>query len=95
MILSVVLYGFLFATLLAALFHLWRDGGLGKLIIYLLASWTGFWLGQLAANKLNLHMMDLGELHLGPALLGSIIFLFLGHWFSRLESQRERFRPGR
>ncbi len=28
----VLLYGFLFATLMAALFHLWRDGGLGKLI---------------------------------------------------------------
>lgn len=84
MILSVVLYGFLFATLMAALFHLWRDGGLGKLILYLLASWAGFWLGHLAAKALGIHILDIGELHLGPALLGSLIFLFLAHWFSQI-----------
>ena len=84
MILSVILYGFLFATLLAALFHLWRDGGLGKLILYLLASWAGFWLGQLAANQFDVHIMDLGELHLGPALLGSLMFLFLSHWIGKI-----------
>jgi hypothetical protein len=84
MVLSVILYGFLFATLMGALFHLWRDGGPGKLVLYLLASWAGFWLGHWAAKELDLHVLDIGELRLGPALLGSLVFLFLAHWFGQI-----------
>ncbi len=62
MILSVLLYGFLFATLMAALFHLWRDGGLGKLILYLLASWAGFLAGAPGSECVEgIHILDIGN----------------------------------
>jgi len=35
------------ATTFGAVFHLWRGGGYGMLVRYLLAAWGGFALGQL------------------------------------------------
>ena len=39
---SSYLFGWILATLLGAIFHLWRDGGIGSLLLYLLLSWGGF-----------------------------------------------------
>jgi len=78
------LFGWLMATLLGALFHLWRDGGFWKLLLYIGLSWAGFWAGNWAAGAWGVHILDIGALHFGLALAGSIIFLFLGHWISQI-----------
>lgn len=77
-----ILLGFLVSTLLGAAFHLWKDGGLGRLILYILLSWTGFWIGQILASSYNLAFFDVGPLHLGTAIVMSLLFLVIGHWLS-------------
>ena len=79
-----ILFGWLMATLLGALFHLWRDGGFWKLLLYLGLSWAGFWLGNWAADAWGVKFLLVGGLNLGLALIGSLIFLFVGHWVSQI-----------
>ena len=86
--LSTYLFGMVFATLLGALFHLWRDGGFWKLILYILLSWVGFLAGHLIARSIGFDLMQVGSLRLAGGALGSLVFLFVGHWFSQVERAR-------
>ena len=80
------IFGWILATLLGAVFHLWKDGSFWKLVIYIILSWIGFFLGQLIAKIAGFNFMNVGSLHLGGGIIGSIVMLFAGHWFSRIES---------
>ena len=71
--------GLILSTLYGALFHLWRGGNAGRLLLYLILSWIGFWIGQLIGNLLNVSFDTLGQLHLLFATLGSLIFLAIGY----------------
>ena len=84
--LSTYIFGFILATLLGAVFHLWKDGGFWKLVIYILLSWLGFFVGHLIAKNAGFDFMIVGSLYLGGGIIGSIVALFVGHWFSRIES---------
>lgn len=77
-----ILLGFIISTLYGALFHLWRGGGLGHLLFYIILSWVGFWTGQFLASYLGLTFLSVGSLHVGLATLGSLILLLLGYWLS-------------
>ena len=77
-----LLFGFLLSTLFAAGFHFWRNGGAGRLFLYLFLAWSGFWAGQYLAERVGLALGDVGPLHLIPACLCSLVFLFIGHWLS-------------
>jgi hypothetical protein len=79
-----IIFGWLMATLLGAIFHLWRDGGFWKLLLYLGLSWAGFWLGNWAAGTWGATFLVVGGLNLGLALIGGLIFLFVGHWVSQI-----------
>ncbi len=83
------LFGMLIATLLGAIFHFWRRGGLGRLLLYLLLSWIGFWAGHFFASRLGWTFDSLGPLHLGSAALGALVFLFLGYWLSLVEVEKQ------
>lgn len=85
---SIVL-GIAIAILLGSLFHLWKDGGLGKLLLYLGFSLVGFYLGHRVAESLGISFLDAGELHAGFGILGSIIVLFIGHWISLIQPQSQ------
>lgn len=80
--------GLVIGLLLGALFHLGFDGGGGRLILYLLLSVCGFFAGHLTGNALNWQLLPLGPLDLGMAILGSLVFLGLGHWLSLIEIAR-------
>ena len=80
--------GLILSTLYGALFHLWRGGNAGRLILYILLAWIGFWLGQLVGNLANVSFDTLGQLHLVVASLGSIIFLIVGYWLSLVQVER-------
>jgi uncharacterized membrane protein YeaQ/YmgE (transglycosylase-associated protein family) len=84
-----LLLGLILSTLYGALFHLWRGGHAGRLLLYLLLAWIGFWLGQLSANFLNISFDTLGQLHLLFATLGSLIFLAIGYWLSLVQSENK------
>ena len=83
--LSSYIFGLILATLLAAIFHLWRDGGFWKLMIYIGLSWVGFFVGNWAAGSAGIKILVVGPVYLGGGILGSIIFLFLGHWILQVK----------
>jgi hypothetical protein len=88
MTLPTLLLGFAVSSLYGAAFHLWRNGGPLRLVLYLVLSWSGFWLGQLIANWLGWTFFHIGPLNLGMATLGSLVFLFIGYWLSLVEVDR-------
>jgi len=84
---SSYLFGFILATLLGALFHLWRDGGIIKLLVFLGFSWLGFFVGHLAFSSLGFNFLSVGPVNLAGGIIGSITFLFLGNWITRVQPE--------
>lgn len=90
MTLPAFLFGFLISTLLGAAFHLWKDGGFGRLVIYLFFAWISFWAGHILASQLGLTFISVGPLHLGMAILVCLLGLFGGHWLSLVRQDGPR-----
>ena len=89
MTLPAFILGVLLSTLYGMAFHLWKGGGLGRLILYLILGWAGFWLGHFLASSQNWSFDSLGALHFGAATIGAILFLLVGHWLSLVEVTRK------
>lgn len=85
-----ILFGWILATLLGALFHLWRDGGFWKLVLYIALSWVGFLIGHLIATSTGFTLMQVGQVHLGGGVLGSVLFLFVGHWLAGTQTTQRK-----
>jgi hypothetical protein len=83
------LFGFLISSLYGALFHLWRGGGPGRLSLYLILAWAGFWTGHFLGRQLNWSFSSLGPLYLGTATVTSLIFLGVGYWLSLVEVEKK------
>ncbi|MDR3574739.1 MAG: hypothetical protein P4L50_12810 [Anaerolineaceae bacterium] len=82
MTLPAFIFGILVATLLGSAFHLWRGGGLGRLILYIIFSWIGFWAGHGIGDQIGITFWTIGPLRLGMAIIGSLIALGIGYWLS-------------
>lgn len=78
MTLPSALFGFLLASLYAALYHLVRDGGPRRLFAFLLSSWGGFLAGVLLGAWQGWSLLRVGPLDLGLASLGSLVLLVAG-----------------
>ncbi len=89
MTLPTIIFGFVIALMMGSGFHLWRGGGLTKLIQYLLVSIIGFWLGQIAAILLQWEFLPVGALHFGFNILGSGLFLFVSYWLGSQNSSQK------
>jgi hypothetical protein len=89
MSIPILFLGLILSTLYGALFHLWRGGNAGRLLLYLLLAWFGFWLGHLVGNSLNISFDTIGQLHAGVATLGSVIFLAIGYWLSLVQVENK------
>lgn len=76
------LFGFILSTLYGSLFHLWRGGGLGRLLFYITLSWVGFWVGHWAGKSFNLTFGKIGVIQVGSATFGAVACLFIGYWLS-------------
>jgi uncharacterized membrane protein YeaQ/YmgE (transglycosylase-associated protein family) len=87
MTLPSLILGIIISSLYGAIFHLWRGGDGGKLFLYLVFSWIGFWLGQIIGNTFSISLASLGPLRLGTATLGSLIILVVGYWLSLIETR--------
>jgi hypothetical protein len=83
-----ILIGLLISTLFGAAFHLWRGGSLGRLFLYLILGWVGFWIGHFLAGWMGWTFVSLGPLHLGMATVTSFVFLLAGYWLSLVEVDR-------
>lgn len=88
MTLATLIFGLLCAILIGVLFHLWADGGLGRLVLYLGLSIAGFAAGQLLGDAWGMIFLSVGSLNLGIAAIGSLLFLGLGHWLSLVRVER-------
>ena len=77
-----LILGSIISIFLGALFHLWKGGHVGRLLLYLFLSIVGFWVGHWGAESLNWNFDKLGELHIAFGILGSLILLFTGYWLS-------------
>ena len=80
------IFGALIALLYGAFFHLLVGGSLGILMVYLFASFLGFWLGNYFGNQLQISIITLGPLNLGLGLIGSTLICLVAWWLSK-ESQ--------
>ncbi len=85
MTLPALALGLVYALLLGALFHLWRDGGPARLLFYMFLSVAGAAAGQWFAMWRGWALMPLGPLDLGLMTAGSVLFLALGYWLSLVE----------
>ena len=85
MTLPTLLFGFLLSTLYGTAFHVWRGGGAGRFLLFLILGWVGFWLGNFIGNQVGFSFFKMGALNLGLATLTSFIFLAVGYWLSRVE----------
>ena len=77
-----IAFGMLIAGLFGSLFHFVIKGRFLRLFMYLILSVAGFWFGHLAGGWLQINFWMVGALRMASASLGSILFLFLGHWLS-------------
>ena len=80
------LLGFVIATIYGSAFHLWKNGGLGRLFLYIFFSWIGFWVGQYIGNRNSITIIEFGSLNLVIASLGSLLFLMVGHWLIHFDT---------
>ncbi len=82
-----LVFSCLVASLFGSLLHLWKGGGLGRLFMYLILSWLGFALGHAAAGWLNISFIEVGTIHLGMGVIGTLALLGLGYWLSLVDFQ--------
>jgi NhaP-type Na+/H+ or K+/H+ antiporter len=80
----------LIATAYGAAFHLWRGGGSGKLLRYLMAAWGGFALGQVIGWLGGWEFWVLGQVHMAEGTLGSLALMLITHWLIALPSEPTR-----
>lgn len=84
-----LLLALMIALAYGALYHIFRDGGVWRLLFYAVLSVVGFAMGHLIGLWRGWVLFPLGELNLGMSSLGSLAILILGDWLSRIESNAE------
>jgi hypothetical protein len=72
--------GIVIASIYAALFNLWRNGTPRDLLLYLIAAWVGFGLGQVVGWLLPINWAMIGSLHPIEGTIFCWLTLFLMNW---------------
>lgn len=83
---SALVLGFLLATAYGAGFHALLGGPSRRIVLYLIAAWSGFALGHILGDLLNIELFKLGALHLFTASVGAWIALILSWWLAGQET---------
>ncbi len=83
MTLPTLFFGFVVASLLGALYHLWRGGGPGRILFYLVLAWIGFFGSVFLADLKGWMLFFVGQLDVGMGVLGALLILFVGDWLAR------------
>ena len=83
-----IVFSFFLATLFGSLLHFWRGGSLFRLLLYLILSWVGFFGGHFLAGWLGISFINVGTIHLGFGILGSLALLGIGYWLSLVDQQK-------
>ncbi len=85
MTLPALLFALLIALFYGALYHLIRNGGFWRLFLYFSLSILGFVAGHFLGLWRGWSFIPLGPLNFGLSTVGSILFLLVGDWLSRIE----------
>ncbi len=85
MTLPAILFGMVLSSAYGAAFHFWKGGRMNKLILFVALAWAGFWTGHIVGGLIGWRFAAVGPLNTGMATLGSVVFLFVGEWLSRVE----------
>lgn len=85
MITPAFVFSFLVASFLGAVFHFWKGGRGGRLLLNLILSWTGFFLGSWLGNSWDISFLMIGPFSGGFGTLGSLILLFVSNWIIQLD----------
>lgn len=80
-------FGFLLASFWGAAFHFWKGGSGGRLLLNLILSWMGFFLGNWIATSWEISLLMIGPISGGFGSLGSLILLFFSNWIIQLDTQ--------
>jgi hypothetical protein len=75
-----VVFSVVVASAYAGLFNLWQNGSPRDLILYLLAAWLGFALGQGVGWLFHLRWAMIGSVYLLEGTLCCWVLLFLTKW---------------
>jgi len=86
MTIPMLLFALLIALLCGALFHILRGGSGWRLLLYFGLSVLGFAVGQGISIWRGWHLLMFGALDIGMGVIGSLLFLALGDWLSRIET---------
>jgi len=73
-------FGSICALLIGSLFHLLLGGNFKHLVLYLIVSWVGFWIGNYAGEQLSFQLFEVGLIDLGVASIGSLVLLGIVYW---------------
>jgi uncharacterized membrane protein YgaE (UPF0421/DUF939 family) len=84
-----LLFGLIIALLIGALFHTIRGGNGWRLLTYILISCLGFFLTNWFGKSLGWSLYPFGVLDAGLGVVGSVIFLIIGDWLTRIESNKK------
>ena len=87
MTLPAILFGLLLSTLMGAVFHLWKNGGFGRLLLFLILAWVGFWAGHLIGERAGLTFGSIGPLRFGSAFSIGLATLFVGNCLSKIHQE--------
>ncbi len=79
-ILPPIVLAIVIASAYAGLFNLWRKGSPRDLLFYLLASWVGFGIGQIAGLLLGLGWLMIGSVYMLEGTVFSWALILLMQW---------------
>jgi hypothetical protein len=80
-----LLYSIFLATFLGSIFHFWKGGGGGTLVMNLILAWAGFYLGHMVGASWNIEFLMIGPIYGGFGAAGSVLLLFLGRFLGQLD----------
>jgi len=81
------IFSFLVASFWGAAFHFWKGGSGGRLLLNLILSWIGFFLGNWIGRSWEISFLMIGPFSGGFGSLGSLILLFFSNWIIQLDAQ--------
>ncbi len=84
-----LILGTLVGALIGGLLHLIAGGHIGRLLLYLLFGIAGFWLGHIVADFLGFTFLSVGPVHMGLAVITSLVLTGLGYWLSLVQSVKK------
>jgi hypothetical protein len=82
-----LLFALVVALFYGSVYHLIRNGGAWRLILYFALSIFGFALGHLIGIWRGWIFLPVGPLNFGLSTTGSILILIVGDWLSRVETR--------